>query len=151
MALTRLAHALGEADGNARQPPETALKPSDMLVWLSDFLSPVEETEARLRALAREGARGILVAVADPAEEDFPFAGRTRFEAADIRETALVGRAETIAAQYRPRYETHFETLGRAVRAAGWSLLRHRTDKSPAAALIALYGALGGPRAQRGF
>lgn len=151
VALTRLAVALSETAMNTALPPDVTLKPSETLVWISDFLMPFAEIETRMRTLARGGAQGFLVQIADPAEEDFPFSGRTRFEAKTLPDTALLGRAETVAPEYRARYQAHSEALGQAARKMGWSFLRHRTDKSPAPALIALYGALGGARAQRGF
>ena len=61
------------------------------------------------------------------------------------------GRAETVRSAYRARYAAHIETLGQLARRLGWSFTRHRTDRSPQTALIALYAALGGARAQRGF
>ena len=38
-----------------------------------------------MRSLAHAGAHGFLVQVIDPAEEDFPFTGRVRFEARNPR------------------------------------------------------------------
>jgi uncharacterized protein (DUF58 family) len=151
VALTRLAHVFTEESGPTSLPPETILRPSETLVWVSDFLEPLNVIEARMRALARGGAKGYLVQIADPAEEDFPYAGRTRFEAEAVEDTALLGRAETIAGDYRARYHAHHTALGQIARTLGWNLLRHRTDKSAATALIALYGAIGGARAERGF
>jgi uncharacterized protein (DUF58 family) len=104
-----------------------------------------------MKGLAYSGAHGYLVQIIDPAEEDFPFTGRARFEARSVRDTQILGRAETVKASYRRRYDAHSEAVGQLARRLGWSFLRHRTDHSPATALIALYGALGGTRAQRGF
>jgi uncharacterized protein (DUF58 family) len=121
------------------------------LVWLSDFLQPLDEIEAHMKALAYSGAHGYLVQIIDPAEEDFPFTGRARFEAHTIRDTAILGRAEMVRSSYRQRYDAHAEAVKELARRLGWVFLRHRTDRPPGAALIALYGALGGARAQRGF
>ena len=67
------------------------------------------------------------------------------------RRQGLFGRAETVKTNYRKRYDAHSEAVGQYARRVGWSFLRHRTDHSPATALIGLYGAIGGARAQRGF
>lgn len=138
-----------------------ALPPADMqsartthstLVWLSDFLEPLDQLEARMHALASANVSGFLVMVNDPSEEDFPFAGRVRFEAPGRDNSSRIfGRAETMREDYRARFEAHVESLGLAARRLGWSLTRHRTDRSPQTALIALYSALGGARASRGF
>jgi hypothetical protein len=62
-------------------------------VWLSDFLSPLPEIEKVLRRLASNGLHAHLVHIVDPAEEDFPFTGRTRFETVDGRLKEIFGRA----------------------------------------------------------
>src|SRR5262249_7712735 len=78
VALHRMAHRLtadtqGTADEEVRLPPEGAPGRHTMLVWLSDFLEPVEAIEKRMSALAAGGIKGFLVQINDPAEEDFPF------------------------------------------------------------------------------
>ena len=127
-------------------PPDLHIKRQCELVWISDFLQPLDSIEAALKRLAYSGAHGYLVQIIDPAEEDFPFTGRARFEARTIRDTAVLGRAETVKTNYRKRYDAHSEAVGQYARRVGWSFLRHRTDHSPATALIGLYGALGGAR-----
>ena len=77
--------------------------------------------------------------IVDPAEEDFPFAGRTRFESARGDESEIFGRAETVRAAYRTRFRAHGEAVAELARRLGWSCLVHRTDKRPETALIALF------------
>jgi uncharacterized protein (DUF58 family) len=152
IALRRMAHRLAQPrEEEPDLPPDLHMKRQCELVWISDFLQPLPSIEAALKRLAYSGAHGYLVQIIDPAEEDFPFTGRARFEARTIRDTAVLGRAETVKANYRKRYDAHSEAVGQFARRVGWSFLRHRTDHSPATALIALYGAIGGARAQRGF
>jgi uncharacterized protein (DUF58 family) len=152
VALRRMAHRLaGDTPDEADLPPELHVKRQCEVVWLSDFLQPLDAIEACMKRLAYSGAHGYLVQLIDPSEEDFPFIGRLRFEARSIRETAILGRAETVRANYRKRYDAHAEAVGQFARRLGWSFLRHRTDHSPSTALISLYGAIGGTRAERGF
>jgi uncharacterized protein (DUF58 family) len=152
LALRRMAHRLSQPrEEEPDLPPDLHVKRQCELVWISDFLQPLDSIESALKRLAYSGAHGYLVQIIDPAEEDFPFTGRARFEARSIRDTAVLGRAETVRANYRKRYDAHSEAVGQFARRVGWSFLRHRTDHSPATALIALYGAIGGARAQRGF
>jgi len=152
IALRRMAHSLSDpAPEESDLPPELLIKRQCELVWISDFLQPLDAIESALKRLAYSGAHGYLVQIIDPAEEDFPFSGRARFEARTIRDTTILGRAETVKSNYRKRYDAHSEAVGQFARRVGWSFLRHRTDHSPATALIALYGAIGGARAQRGF
>ena len=152
LALRRMAHRLSQPrEEEPDLPPDLHVKRQCELVWISDFLQPLDSIESALKRLAYSGAHGYLVQIIDPAEEDFPFTGRARFEARTVRDTAVLGRAETVKANYRKRYAAHSEAVGQFARRVGWSFLRHRTDHSPATALIALYGAIGGARAQRGF
>lgn len=152
LALRRMAHTLARPrDEEADLPPDLHIKRQCEVVWISDFLQPLDAIEAALKRLAYSGAHGYMLQIIDPAEEDFPFSGRARFEARSVRDTAILGRAETVKANYRRRYDAHSEAVGQFARRVGWSFLRHRTDHSPATALIALYGAIGGARAQRGF
>ena len=151
MALRRIAQSLSHATAGD-MPPASVASRNSAIVWLSDFLAPFEQIEARMRALAHAGAHGFLVQVSDPAEEDFPYQGRVRFESPTARdEDTTFGRAETVRTGYRARFTAHVESLGQLARRLGWSFTRHRTDRSPQTALIALYAALGGERARRGF
>jgi uncharacterized protein (DUF58 family) len=152
LALRRMAHRLSDLlPEEADLPPDLPAKRHCEMVWISDFLQPLDEIEQRMKRLAYSGAHGFLVQMIDPAEEDFPFTGRARFEARTIRDTTILGRAENVQTTYRARYQAHAEAVGVFARRVGWTFLRHRTDRSPGTALIALYGALGGARAQRGF
>ena len=151
LALRRVAHGLEDSKKDNDLPPATVTSRNSAIVWLSDFLAPFDVIEARMRALAHAGAHGFLVQVIDPAEEDFPFTGRVRFESPARSDDTTLGRAETVRSQYRQRFMAHVETLGQLARRLNWSFTRHRTDRSPQTALIALYGAIGGERARRGF
>ncbi|HTO41211.1 MAG TPA: DUF58 domain-containing protein [Rhizomicrobium sp.] len=148
-ALARMAQGLA-ADAATDQvlPPDAQATRNGHFVWLSDFLLPFEQIEARLHLLAAQGLHVHLVQIVDPAEEDFPFSGRTRFETVDgaLRET--FGRAETVRSEYRARFAAHGAALTAFARRYGFTHLRHRTDQRPELALVALYAALGGVRAQ---
>ena len=146
--LRRIAQELMEADDRAL-PPEVPVSRNAQIVWLSDFLSPFDEIESTMRRLSGASALGHLVHIVDPAEEDFPFEGRTRFEALAGRDTELFGRAESVRAAYRERFRAHSDAIADLARRFGWTYLAHRTDKSADLALIALYTAIGGELAQR--
>jgi uncharacterized protein (DUF58 family) len=152
VALRRIAHRLADLEPDERSlPPAAQMQRQGTLVWVSDFLDSQEEIESRMRGFANAGVRGFMCQIIDPAEEDFPFSGRVRFEARALNDTQMFGRTQNVRLAYRTRYSAHAEAIGRAARRLGWSFLRHRTDRPPQTALIALYGAIGGMRAQRGF
>ena len=143
--LNRIAHRLiDRPPDDAALPPEAPMSKNAQFVWLSDFLSPFGEIEAAMRRLAHAGITGHLVHIIDPAEEDFPFAGRTRFESVQGRQSEIFGRAEAAREAYQARFRAHRETLAAVTRRLGWRYLAHRTDKRPETALVALYADLGG-------
>ena len=131
-AIERLAHDFQRAPGEQAPPAKSSV------IYLSDFYAPVETWRARLKLAAAAGATGALVMVADPAEEDFPFRGRTLFQEPSGRREALIGRAEAA----REVYAERLETQRRAIRALGAELgfpaILHRTDHSAAPALALL-------------
>ena len=144
-ALRRIGHTLLDLPpGDAALPPDAAITKNAQFVWLSDFLSPLNEIENTLRRLSRYAVAGQLVHIIDPAEEDFPFTGRTRFEDARGTESEVIGRAETIAGAYRTRFMAHADAVGALARRLDWTYIAHRTDRSPQTALIALYADMSG-------
>jgi uncharacterized protein (DUF58 family) len=144
-AYLRIAHALCErAPADDALPPDADLARNAQFVWFGDFLEPVNEIEAVLRRLIRFGVHGRLVHIVDPAEEDFPYIGRTRFEAPTGGETHLFGRAETVGGAYRRRFAARIETISQMARSLNWSYLRHRTDRPAKTALTALFADLSG-------
>lgn len=116
------------------------------IVLASDFLDPPETWLARLTALTVAGAGGALLRVIDPAEEDFPFEGRTRFKPAGAGGPLLFGRAQDARAAYRAAWSEHGAQLDRIARRAGFQLLTHRTDRPASNAVLALYQAIAGRR-----
>ena len=144
-ALNRIGHTLIEGPANDEPlPPQALIAKNAQFVWFSDFLSPLPAIEATLRRLSRSAVTGQLVHIIDPAEEDFPYAGRMRFEDAKGTLAETIGRAETIAEAYRLRFKAHAETVGALARRLGWTYIAHRTDRRPETALIALYADMSG-------
>ena len=152
VALRRIAHRLADLPPSDESlPPASLLSRQGSLVWISDFLDPLDAIESRMRGYANAGVRGFLAQMIDPAEEDFPYSGRVRFEAARVNDTQMFGRTQNVRSAYRSRYAAHAEAIGVMARRLGWAFLRHRTDRPAQTALIAMYGAIGGNRARRGF
>ena len=144
-ALRRIGHTLLDlAPDNSSLPPDAVIAKNAQFVWLSDFLSPLADIESTLRRLSRLAVAGQLVHVIDPAEEDFPFTGRTRFEDSRGQFRQTVGRAEAVAGIYRARFKAHADAVATLARRLNWSYIAHRTDRSPQTALIALYTDMSG-------
>jgi uncharacterized protein (DUF58 family) len=144
-AYRRMGYALSErAPKDDAVPPEIPLPHNAQFVWFGDFLAPVEKIEVALRRLTASQASGRLVHIIDPAEEDFPYLGRTRFESSQGEQSRILGRAESIRHAYRARFKAHGEALSALARRFGWNYLAHRTDRPPQSALVALYADLSG-------
>jgi uncharacterized protein (DUF58 family) len=115
----------------------TAPARSCVLVF-SDFYAAPDEWRVRLTKLAEAGAMGALVMVADPAEEDFPFKGRTLFQPFGGKGDVLLGRAETAQQEYAARLEDQRRAIRHIGGALGFPTLQHRTDHPAAPTLAAL-------------
>lgn len=144
--LERTLHALAEGPGSTRAIEVPELPRHARVVLASDFLDPPETTAARLSALTAAGAEGALLRIVDPAEEDFPFTGRTRFRDPGLGANLLFGRAETARDAYRGLWSEHGAALGDVARKAGFTLITHRTDRPAASAVLSLYQAIAGLR-----
>lgn len=131
-AAERLAHDLMTPQRDAEAPTNSCI------IFLSDFYESVETWRVRLAAAAGAGATGALVMIADPAEEDFPFEGRTLFLDPGGRNEALIGKAENARALYAERLEAHRHALREMSARLGFPALLHRTDHPPAPALAML-------------
>lgn len=153
LVLERLAERLLRArfeTADASLPPQQMLPRHAQVVLIGDFLYPIPEIAARLRVLADMGVKGVVLRVIDPAEEEFPYRGRTRFLGLEGEDPLLAPRAETLADEWRATFAAHQHELAEVCRRLGWRHLKHRTDKPPQTALLSLYQALQGDRVRQG-
>ncbi len=103
-------------------PPPAPVTRGAQLVWFGDFLDPA--TEAAMSRISRAGIAGHLVRIVDPAEEEFPYAGRTRFEIGHgnkVAESEIFGRVERLQTAYRANFTAHGEAIAAAASRLGWS------------------------------
>ena len=109
---------------------------------LSDFLGDLAAVESALAQAADRGVTGALIQILDPAEEDFPFDGRTIFESmgGTLRHETL--RAGELRARYLDRLAERKDRLAGLARAAGWHLHLHHTGQGAQSALLWAYRAL---------
>jgi uncharacterized protein (DUF58 family) len=113
-----------------------------VIIYASDFYQPIETWAQRLKQAAAVGASGALIMIADPAEEDFPFKGRTLFLEMGGKRDVLFGRAEAARTEYAARLAVHRAALRETARTYGFLLIIHRTDHSAAPALALLAASL---------
>jgi uncharacterized protein (DUF58 family) len=142
----RGAEKLGSALMNAAEPsalPQfSELKRFNEIILCSDFLQPIEELQSLLQSLVNQGVRAHLVEVADPAEELFPYSGRTEFTDPETGEILVVGRAETYVQDYQRLYQARRDELSDFCKRRGWSYTISRTDKPVNRALTHIHNAL---------
>jgi uncharacterized protein (DUF58 family) len=149
VALSRLAQLIEHPEYRETAAGLPAFEPlprAGQLVLIGDFLAPLELINAAVTQFAGAGLKGHLLQIADPAEEDLPFAGRVRFEGVEERDEVVISRVETVRDDYALRYKRHRDGLAAIARTVGWSLGFHRTDRPPHLALLALHAALSADR-----
>ena len=134
----RLASHLVHAGGLSAKPDLSAIRRFSDIVVAGDFLDPVEDTMAWLDVLQRHGVRAHLIEVADPAEETFPYSGRTEFSDPETGAEAdrrprrdgfgrLPQRLPGAAARARrPLQAARLELYGQSHRPAGFRSADHR-------------------------
>lgn len=149
-AAERLARALPGTTAAGARPSIAPIRRFSDVVVFGDFLDPLPETEAMVAAITASGARGHLVAVSDPAEETFPYSGRTEFRDPETGRKLLSGRAETWREAYAAELAAHREGLKGIAQRFGWSFLLHRTDRSAAEPLLALHARLSASASRSG-
>ncbi len=142
--LQRLAEALARPlEGAEYGAPDVAAIPAHArAVFLSDFLGEMDALGRALGALAERGVSGALVMVLDPAEEGFPFSGRSIFRSMGGglgHETRHAGELRT---RYLERLAARKAALGEMAARLGWQFHLHHTSGAPAPALLWLYRAL---------
>ena len=125
-------------------PDLTRIGRSSDVVLIGDFLDETQTLERMIAPAAKRGIRGHAVEIFDPAEESFPYAGRTEFRDPETGAKLVAGRAETIADAYRHAWAARRSALSAEIRRTGWSYTAHGTDRPASGALAALYGHLSG-------
>ncbi len=144
--LLRLASAIAREDTPADYgtPVATGMVAHGRALFLSDFLGDLAPLEAALTAAADRGVRGALVQVLDPAEEEFPFQGRTVFESMGGALRHETQQAGDLRARYLARLAERKARLADLGRAVGWHVTSHHTGQPAQAALLWIYRALQG-------
>jgi len=134
---------LSETAGDHASPEAVVLPFGGRALLISDFLGPLGALRDMLAQAVGRRMQGILLQVLDPAEEDFPYRGRTLFQsmAGNLRHETL--KAQDLRSRYHARLAERRDELDRLARMSGWQVGLHRTDESAQAALLWIWRALG--------
>ena len=147
LQLTRISEALTSTDtADYGAPDATGFMPHANAVLISDFMGPIAAVEAAVATCADRGIKGALFQILDPAEEAFPYQGRTIFTSMGGAVSHETRRAGDLRDRYRDRLAERKDRLSILAKRAGWQFDTHHTDGSAQAALLWLYTALEGPR-----
>ena len=141
--VLRLAELLCQEDTREYAPPEhRGMIPHARAIFISDFLGDLDPVRTALTKAADRGVRGVLCHLLDPAEEAFPFAGRTIFESVGgtLRHETL--KANDLRDRYLDRLAARKDELQQLCVRTGWRYGLHHTNASAQSALLWLYGAL---------
>ena len=140
--IRRLTEALGR-DGAAdyAAPDTNGLMAHGRAMFVSDFMGDFGPVRAALTEAADRGIEGILLQVLDPAEEAFPYRGRTIFESVGGTLAHETLKANELRDRYLERLAARKEELAGLALATGWQYRCHHTSDSAQSALLWLYGA----------
>ncbi len=146
--IVKLAAVLsGVAEGGEYgAPTATGMVSHGRALFLSDFFGDLTVLEKALTEAADRGVRGALVQVLDPAEEEFPFSGRTVFESMGGGVRHETQQAGDLRARYLARLAERKDRLADLARAVGWHVTTHHTGQPAQAGLLWIYTALQGGR-----
>lgn len=123
-AVDRLAtDLLRGTKGAFPAPPRSAAT----LIVASDFYDPIPEWSARLAPLAARCPEGVLLAVSAPIEVSFPYEGRVQLSRPGAAIDRILGRAETMRAEYQRRFAEQRAALEALARQMGWGYASHVT------------------------
>ena len=141
--IARMAEALTAESGEDHTAPDMAgLVPHGRALLVSDFLGDPAPVRAALTSAADRGVRGVLLQVLDPAEEAFPYRGRTIFESVAGTLSHETLKAADLRARYLDRLAARKAALTELASATGWQYGCHHTDTGAQAALLWLHSAI---------
>ncbi|MEL6464835.1 MAG: DUF58 domain-containing protein [Pseudomonadota bacterium] len=147
--ILRLAEMFTEdADSDYEPPEHRAMIPHARAVFVSDFMGNIDDVKTALTKAADRGVRGVLLHLLDPAEEAFPFRGRTIFESVGGTLEHETLKASELKDRYLDRLAARKAELQHLCSVAGWQYGLHHTATPAQSGLLWLWRALDGGRAR---
>ncbi|MEL7454627.1 MAG: DUF58 domain-containing protein, partial [Pseudomonadota bacterium] len=125
-AVDRLYRQLSQPCSENLPPP----RPTGAVIVASDFYDPPEAWQTRLANLASTCREGVLFAVSDPVEHEFPFQGRVRLSRPGSDQQRILGRAETLRSTYAEKLANNRANMEALAKRLGWRFLTHHTGEA---------------------
>ena len=113
-----------------------------LIILISDLLAPTEELTRQLGYLRSMGHDVILLRILDPAELNFTFDAASMFQDLETGQEIYVD-PQTVAADYRNRFEEHAATIKKCCDDLGIDLFQITTDQPVESSLFDLIQARG--------
>ena len=140
--IRRLTEALQrDGDDDYAAPDTSGLMAHGRALFISDFMADIAPIRTALTEAADRGIQGIVLQVLDPAEETFPYRGRTIFESVGGTLAHETLKANELRDRYLERLAVRKDELATLTLATGWQYQCHHTDESAQSSLLWLYGA----------
>ena len=99
------------------------------VIIMSDFLDDPNTIIEKFGILSDKNVHAHFIEICDPAEERFPYSGRTEFIDPETGTKLLAGKAESYADTYHKLYHARRATLADFARKHGWSYQICSTDR----------------------
>lgn len=137
-AAERLANTLAFSVPQTKFPNTDMIKDHAEVLIFSDFLDN-DESHPVFNEFSAGHIRAHLTQIVDPAETQFPYAGRVEFQDPETGRKINLGSAQTLKHAYSDLFNAHTEKLADACKLRGWSHVLHHTDKLASGALQSLH------------
>ncbi|EJF88346.1 hypothetical protein ME1_00665 [Bartonella vinsonii subsp. arupensis OK-94-513] len=112
-------------------------------IIISDFLDHPEKIIEHLTLLSTKQVTAHLIEIADPAEENFPYTGRTEFFDPETKEKHIFGKAENLRKHYRKLYQARRQELANFCTRQGWTYHVSETNQPFTEAILYLANKMG--------
>lgn len=143
--MARLADALVQDHQDDYGNPDMRGMPAHgRALLISDFLGDISAVKNALTGAADRGVQGIVMQVLDPAEEAFPYQGRTIFQSVGGTLAHETLKASDLRDRYLQRLAERKAELAQLCALTGWRYQCHHTSESAQSALLWLYRAIEG-------
>ncbi|MCZ2328722.1 DUF58 domain-containing protein [Bartonella sp. F02] len=126
----RVALALTNDQNKNPFPDFSAIPRFSHVIIISDFLDHSEKIIQHLTTLIAKQINVHLIEIADPAEENFPYTGRTEFFDPETKKKLVLGKAENLRESYCKLYQTRRQDLKDFCSRQGWTYHVSTTDRS---------------------
>lgn len=119
--IERIALALTKHQNENPFPDFSTIARFSQVIIISDFLDHPEKIIQHLTLLSTKKVTAHLIEIADPAEENFPYTGRTEFFDPETKEKHIFGKAETLREHYCKLYQARRQELANFCARQGWT------------------------------